>query len=1578
MAVGGKAAATSTQNREAVLQAARVERQQREHQRRQHAATTSVQSMWRSHSARGKLRMAEIPAWDTKVATMKMVGATLRAKGVPFVAPLKAQIELSRTFAFCASPNDTDDGKRLQAMVDMLLSSCAQGSAATSSFLALACTPATTAQFVVLAGLLLEHGVALYSRQLEQGVANLNESLLSGASSPAHVFASVARLADVLTEPSQWNVLGATGGAHPAAVVAATVAGRVVGSRASRALLSAVLHHCLTTSWSSGAGASIGSSSKADIYASSPIVSMLIRLSHRALGVFDHQPGDLSASGGASGPAAAAVSGSISDVRITSANMAAVATVWSSHILTLPSVTRSNAFGGARSKANLVRSPQFLHVLDAIRLSAEGYIPTLRSPLHSPTTAFAPAPSAWSASGLSSSSSASSGGANVSAGQPAPTPFAGGGRVAHAPMHPVLAAIALGNIADLVSCAGTLPSLHAIAYVRCVNALLNRAPSVLFALRSVSGGPAPASASSTPMPSPAAADDGDVIILDDDAEYAAGSDAQDAIDAAAEKDVHLALSLARKRHLSSIARALESGSDLASIQRDTAPSGTTSSSASSSSASNMPAFASITAIGLGSAAGAASGNPGIYSGPFGSSSSSAAATGFNSAKRQHIGSPSGGAGAAGHTRATGADKLSRLLSEHQFAILSDSTMHDQLSRLAAPSRVRRLVSVLLPLVAARASNTAAAGSVPLASSPLPASSESSAALFSMLYALHQRLSLAHCLAVSTPSPASGGRPSVRVIGTGSGSLAAQSLDAGPSASLLRSLVVDSSSSTDATAPSSALHRMWCAIQSHPCFPRLTLFDATSTVLDVPDLAAAVTLFMHALAHALVAVDDVEFLGGGGSHSGVFGVVIKGGCADDCKPLPRRVIREVLLFTRTLLYRLCWSDKSASDTPLPRRPTPVLELMSHCILAFNALYDRHSRLAAQSGGRASEASSSSSSSSSYGSEGLLQPAATAGSPWRDEDFQWPAIPDSEITPEVILGIESAVVTDESMSGVVGHGAAAPSSSDAAAAAAAAAADGGASSVPQSSGLRRIRAARLQFALTAMPQVVPFKTRVELFTALRTRDKELHTRDEFNVQAMMAGAEQDRVKFQVRRGSVVEDAQAAFAGVIARNHGSGDRLKERFYISFINAEGMPEAGIDGGGLMKEFVDSVVKDAFLPDRGLFTSTADHFVYPDASSLAAPGLIAPAASGISVDAFGKAIYVYDSGSVSAVLRWYEFLGQVLGKAVYEGILVEPRFAGFVLRKLLGRANTVDDLGSYDPQLYRMLMQLKRMVPASAAENGLFDGVPDGRGADNGDDDEAMDVDVEDAASSSAVEERNNSASAGSTAPPGSSAAAGPSSQAPDPIEDLGLTFSVSDEIPALGSTRAVGGVVTHKLVPNGDHTAVTSHNLRLYISLLADFRLNKQIAPHVRAFLRGFRQLIPLSWMRMFGPRELQVLLGGASDAAVDLADLRRNTTYSGFDSDHPYVNTFWKVVASFSGEEVRKLLTFVTSVSRPPLLGFGSLNPRFGIVRVNIAKDDEKLPVAATCFNVLKLPVYTSESVLREKLLYAINSGAGFELT
>ena len=73
---------------------------------------------------------------------------------------------------------------------------------------------------------------------------------------------------------------------------------------------------------------------------------------------------------------------------------------------------------------------------------------------------------------------------------------------------------------------------------------------------------------------------------------------------------------------------------------------------------------------------------------------------------------------------------------------------------------------------------------------------------------------------------------------------------------------------------------------------------------------------------------------------------------------------------------------------------------------------------------------------------------------------------------------------------------------------------------------------------------------------------------------------------------------------------------------------------------------------------------------------------------------------------------------------------------------------------------------------------------------------------------------------------------------------------------------------------------------------------------------------------------------------------------------------------------LLKFATSCSRPPLLGFAHLLPAFCVHR---ATDEEgRLPTAATCMNLLKLPPYESKEVLKERLTYAIEAGCGFELS
>lgn len=44
----------------------------------------------------------------------------------------------------------------------------------------------------------------------------------------------------------------------------------------------------------------------------------------------------------------------------------------------------------------------------------------------------------------------------------------------------------------------------------------------------------------------------------------------------------------------------------------------------------------------------------------------------------------------------------------------------------------------------------------------------------------------------------------------------------------------------------------------------------------------------------------------------------------------------------------------------------------------------------------------------------------------------------------------------------------------------------------------------------------------------------------------------------------------------------------------------------------------------------------------------------------------------------------------MYEGITLEPKFADFFLRKLIGKQNSLNDLKSLDPELFKQLIFLK------------------------------------------------------------------------------------------------------------------------------------------------------------------------------------------------------------------------------------------------------------------------------------------------
>ncbi|PYH93885.1 IQ and HECT domain protein [Aspergillus ellipticus CBS 707.79] len=464
------------------------------------------------------------------------------------------------------------------------------------------------------------------------------------------------------------------------------------------------------------------------------------------------------------------------------------------------------------------------------------------------------------------------------------------------------------------------------------------------------------------------------------------------------------------------------------------------------------------------------------------------------------------------------------------------------------------------------------------------------------------------------------------------------------------------------------------------------------------------------------------------------------------------------------------------------------------------------------------------------------------------------------------------------------------------------------------------------LRNMPFFIPFPTRVQIFREFIYRDQIRRRQGFIDPDAWRMSVAQASMGRMIEGRPAVQDIlsrhhanirrESVFGDAFDEFYELGEGLKEPIQITFIDKFNTAEAGIDGGGVTKEFLTSVTSEAFKStnDSNLFEENDQHLLYPT-----------PAAVERRREHLRRMGYAENTSDwnehVRELLRRYEFLGRIIGKCMYEGILVDVNFAPFFLLKwaLTGgtssaqretayRAN-LNDLKDLDQGLYQGLLQLKNY---------------------------------------------------------------------PGDVEDFSLNFTVTDTIPLPdGGYRTT----TRDLKAQGSDIPVTNQNRLVYISYIARYRLQVQPALQTNAFLQGLGQIIQPSWLSMFNQTELQTLVSGdAGD--IDVADLRRNTLYGGVytigddKEEHPTVKLFWDVMEKMSNQERQKVLRFVTSTPRAPLLGFSHLNPHFSIR--DSSEDQERLPSTSTCVNLLKLPRYTNASTLREKLLYAVNSGAGFDLS
>jgi len=266
-------------------------------------------------------------------------------------------------------------------------------------------------------------------------------------------------------------------------------------------------------------------------------------------------------------------------------------------------------------------------------------------------------------------------------------------------------------------------------------------------------------------------------------------------------------------------------------------------------------------------------------------------------------------------------------------------------------------------------------------------------------------------------------------------------------------------------------------------------------------------------------------------------------------------------------------------------------------------------------------------------------------------------------------------------------------------------------------------------------------------------------------------------------------------------------------------------------------------------------------------------------------------------VLRYSFGMLQIIGLAIYNGVILDISFPHVVYKKLLGFKPTLEDLKQSMPALGLSLQKLLD-----------YDG------------------NVED---------------------------------------DFDLVFQVSMDY--FGATRS------HDLISSGGDVTVTNNNRKRYVDLYVLYILEDSVSKQFDAFKRGFLFIAGGPVLRLLRYDELELLVCGEEEEP-DFSDLEAGTKYEGgFSANHPVIKQFWEVVHGFTLAQKKKFLEFCTGSDRVPIGGLKSLN----LILQRNGGDDERLPTASTCYNVLLLPGYASKEKLRAKLITAIENATGFGL-
>ncbi|XP_053195611.1 probable E3 ubiquitin-protein ligase HERC1 [Scomber japonicus] len=202
--------------------------------------------------------------------------------------------------------------------------------------------------------------------------------------------------------------------------------------------------------------------------------------------------------------------------------------------------------------------------------------------------------------------------------------------------------------------------------------------------------------------------------------------------------------------------------------------------------------------------------------------------------------------------------------------------------------------------------------------------------------------------------------------------------------------------------------------------------------------------------------------------------------------------------------------------------------------------------------------------------------------------------------------------------------------------------------------------------------------------------------------------------------------------------------------------------------------------------------------------------------------------------------------------------------------------------------------------------------------------------------------------------------------LENSGITeenFHVMIPLDSFMAHSADGRLVP--VVPGGQNISLNFSNRTEYVERALDYRLH-EMDSQVAAVREGMSTIIPVPLLSLLTAQQLEQLVCGLPEVSVEM--LKKLVRYRDITESHQLIGWFWQSLEEFTNEERVLFLRFVSGRSRLPS-NPADITQKFQIIKVD--RPINGLPTAQTCFFLLRLPPYSSQAVLAERLRYSIHN-------